>query len=43
MNVNFMPEFLTESNWKLDFKNNDAWVFGLHDREDEAEKINSQT
>ena len=38
MNVNFMPEFLTESNWKLDFKNNDAWVLGLHDREDEATK-----
>ena len=38
MNVNFMPEFLTESNWKVDFKNNDAWVFGLHDREDEATK-----
>jgi UDPglucose 6-dehydrogenase len=26
--VNFMPEFLTESNWVDDFKNNNAWIFG---------------
>jgi len=38
MGVNFMPEFLTESNWKLDFKENNAWVFGLHDTEDEVIK-----
>ena len=29
--VNFMPEFLTESNWEEDFQNNNAWIFGAHD------------
>ena len=38
MAVNFMPEFLTESNWKSDFKNNNAWVLGLHDIENELVK-----
>ncbi len=38
MGVNFMPEFLTESNWKEDFKNNNTWIFGLHDIEDTATK-----
>lgn len=28
LGVNFMPEFLTESNWMEDFKNNKTWVFG---------------
>ena len=28
LGVNFMPEFLTESNWVEDFKKNNAWVFG---------------
>jgi len=38
MSVNFMPEFLTESNWKLDFKNNNAWVLGLHDADNKLVK-----
>jgi UDPglucose 6-dehydrogenase len=29
LGVNFMPEFLTESNWVEDFKKNNAWVFGV--------------
>lgn len=28
-NVFFMPEFLTEQNWKNDFINNSHWIFGL--------------
>ena len=31
LNVNFMPEFLTEKNWKQDFKNCDQWILGSHD------------
>ena len=31
LEVNFMPEFLTENNWEEDFKTNKKWVFGLHD------------
>ncbi len=27
--VNFMPEFLTEKNWKDDFYNNNMWIFGV--------------
>ena len=27
--VYFMPEFLTEKNWKEDFINNGLWIFGL--------------
>ena len=30
MGVNFMPEFLTESNWEEDFINNQNWVFGIN-------------
>lgn len=29
LQVNFMPEFLTEKNWRNDFYNCDKWVFGL--------------
>jgi UDP-glucuronate decarboxylase len=29
--VFFMPEFLTEKNWKEDFINNKKWIFGLTD------------
>lgn len=32
--VNFMPEFLTESNWREDFKNNDSWILGVYDDDD---------
>ena len=31
LNVNFMPEFLTEKNWKQDFKNCDQWILGSYD------------
>ena len=27
----FMPEFLTEQNWKYDFINNENWLFGIYD------------
>jgi len=30
-NVFFMPEFLTEKNWKDDFINNKNWIFGIYD------------
>lgn len=29
--VFFMPEFLTEKNWKEDFINNKHWLFGVYD------------
>ena len=29
LKVNFMPEFLTEKKWKIDFYNNQNWIFGL--------------
>ena len=29
--VFFMPEFLTEKNWKYDFINNKNWIFGIYD------------
>lgn len=31
--VNFMPEFLTEKNWKNDFRDNQDWVVGAFDNE----------
>ena len=31
LDVNFMPEFLTEKNWKDDFKNCDQWILGATD------------
>ena len=30
-NVFFMPEFLTEKNWKDDFINNKHWIFGIYE------------
>jgi UDPglucose 6-dehydrogenase len=30
MGVHFMPEFLTEKNWKNDFYNCDNWIIGLN-------------
>ena len=30
-NVFFMPEFLTEKNWKDDFINNTNWIFGIYE------------
>jgi UDPglucose 6-dehydrogenase len=32
--VNFMPEFLTEKNWRNDFCGNEDWIFGSNDPED---------
>lgn len=31
LDVNFMPEFLTEKNWEDDFKNCDQWILGSTD------------
>ena len=31
LDVNFMPEFLTEKNWEEDFKNCDQWILGSTD------------
>jgi len=31
LDVAFMPEFLTEKNWKTDFKNCDQWILGSTD------------
>ena len=31
LDVNFMPEFLTEKNWADDFKNCDQWILGSTD------------
>jgi len=38
LGVNFMPEFLTEANWRDDFKTNKEWIFGLHDLADKKIK-----
>ena len=37
-NVYFMPEFLTEKNWKNDFLNCEKWIFGLNMEASEEEK-----
>ncbi len=39
LNVNFMPEFLTERNWSKDFRNNNYWICGLKDKDDVRIKI----
>lgn len=41
LQVNFMPEFLTEKNWRNDFYNCDRWIFGsyTHDNKDLRRKI----
>lgn len=31
LRVGFMPEFLTEKNWKNDFYNTSDWIFGYYD------------
>lgn len=33
LKCNFMPEFLTEKNWRQDVVNCKEWVFGVHDEE----------
>jgi len=30
LGVNFMPEFLTEANWREDFVNNKDWILGIN-------------
>lgn len=37
-NVNFMPEFLTEKNWRNDFYECERWVFGVNDKSSSVEK-----
>ena len=39
-NVYFMPEFLTEKNWKQDFLNCEKWIFGLNMGETEEQNFN---
>jgi nucleotide sugar dehydrogenase len=39
LNINFMPEFLTEKNSKNDFINSKEWIFGLNN----SNNINSKT
>lgn len=34
LGVMFMPEFLTEKNWKEDFLNQSDWILGTNDRND---------
>jgi len=34
LNVHFMPEFLTEKNWKFDFANCNAWIIGTNQNAD---------
>jgi len=31
LNCHFMPEFLTEANWKEDFRNAKNWIFGINE------------
>jgi UDPglucose 6-dehydrogenase len=35
LGVMFMPEFLTEQNWRLDFLNQKNWILGTNGRNDE--------
>jgi nucleotide sugar dehydrogenase len=39
LGVNFMPEFLTEANWREDFKSCKNWVFGLDDPDNKDLKL----
>lgn len=36
LNVMFMPEFLTEKNWKNDFQTCNTWIFGVRNNEEKA-------
>jgi UDP-glucuronate decarboxylase len=38
-NVYFMPEFLTEMNWKQDFIENKYWVFGIPEQRTEKKNL----
>lgn len=39
-NCFFMPEFLTEANARLDFKNTECWIFGRKDKSNQEQNIN---
>ena len=39
LDVSFMPEFLTEANWKNDFYNCTQWVFGITNMESKEQII----
>jgi UDPglucose 6-dehydrogenase len=39
-NCFFMPEFLTEANARLDFKNTECWIFGRKDNSKQEQNIN---
>lgn len=39
-NCFFMPEFLTEANARLDFKNTECWIFGRKDNAKQEQNIN---
>jgi hypothetical protein len=41
-NCFFMPEFLTEANWKNDFITSTHWIFGLLEGGEDFEKKNSE-
>ena len=36
LGVSFMPEFLTEANWRQDFENNENWIFGFDPTENKS-------
>ena len=36
LGVMFMPEFLTEKNWKEDFLSQENWIFGTNSEDDDA-------
>lgn len=36
LDVMFMPEFLTEANWRSDFRNCGTWVFGARNKGEQA-------
>lgn len=42
MQVNHMPEFLTEANWENDFKNCELWVLGVYNKDDDFSNRFSQ-
>ena len=42
LGVSFMPEFLTEANWKEDFENNDNLIFGFDTPDTWEEKLSGQ-
>lgn len=43
LNINFMPEFLTEKNFENDFINNKEWIFGLQNKKSDKKFIKKIT